>query len=383
MALHHHHLLPLLLMENKSQTLPCSLGMRLINVRSFSYKLRSIKNLLLRFLVSPQHVRYGLHFKLLIAMLPLNVFIGYVIIYVNSTKTFSTTIRATKPAPLFRDVVSQSESHELFRSSLHGTITPSAAFNAQHNITNSQDRGHAFSSRCMSSRGQGCGLNFHPPHYQLCQTNGHYASSCPSLASYATQASSTDESLAKAFHAQCRVTTNSLNWHVDSGATDHMTSSCDSLHQSAPYKVNANVLFRNGHILLITNTGPSIISNNNHLRNVLVIPHLTKKLLSISKLTTDYPVDVLFSQPFFLIQVWNTKQVLARGSCENGLYVLKDEHHALVSTTCVPKKASYELWHALLGHVSFDVISVLNKLGGLAPICSKDGYRYYVAFIDD
>ncbi|GJR59577.1 ribonuclease H-like domain-containing protein [Tanacetum coccineum] len=173
--------------------------------------LRSMKNLLLRFLVLPQHIRYGLHLKSLIAMISLNVFIRYVILYVNSTKTFSTTIRATKPAPLFRDVVSQSESHELFRSSLHGTITPSAAFNAQHNITNSQDRGHAFSSRGMSSRGRGCGSNRRPPHYQLCRTNGQYASSCPSIASYTTQASSTDESLARAFHAQCNVTTNSLD----------------------------------------------------------------------------------------------------------------------------------------------------------------------------
>lgn len=124
-----------------------------------------------------------------------------------------------------------------------------------------------------------------------------------------------------------------------------------------------------------------------------------------------------------------TKQVLARGSCENGLYVLKDETHAFVATTGVSKRASYELWNARLGHVSFDVISTLNKLGvlsitsllpkptvctpcklakgqqlsfndnskrsshpldlihcdlwGPAPVCSKDGYRYYVAFIDD
>ncbi|PWA68474.1 zinc finger, CCHC-type, Gag-polypeptide of LTR copia-type [Artemisia annua] len=185
-------------------------------------------------------------------------------------------------------MVSQEESHELFLSSLHGTTTPPAAFNAQHNSTNSQGHGRAFSSRGTSSRGRGRGSNRHPPHCQLCRTNGHYASSCPSLPSYATQASSTDESLAKAFHAQCHVTTNSPDWYVDSGATDHMTSSCDSLHQSAPYKGKASVLFGNGHTLPIIHKSSSLISNNILLWDVLVIPHLTKKLLSIIQKISFY-----------------------------------------------------------------------------------------------
>ncbi|GKE88687.1 hypothetical protein Tco_1566162 [Tanacetum coccineum] len=302
-ALHHHHPLPFLSMENKSR----SFGNRLINVRSFSYKLRVQKNLLLlMFLVSLQHVRYGLHLKPHIAMLPLNMFIPYVILYANSPKTFFTALRATKPLPLFRDLVSQADSHELFLS-FHGTTTPSAAFNAQYNTTNSQGRGRAFFSRGTSLRGRGRDSNCHPPHFELCRTNGHYASSCLSLASYATRASSTDESLAKAFHAQGHVTTNSPDWHVDSGAIDHMTSLCDSLHQSAPYKGNASVLFRNGHTLPITHKGSSTISNNIHLQNVLVIPHLKKKLLSVSKFTTDYLFDVLFSQTFFHIHDQNTK----------------------------------------------------------------------------
>ncbi|GKA34825.1 zinc finger, CCHC-type containing LTR copia-type gag-polypeptide, partial [Tanacetum coccineum] len=178
---------------------------------------------------------------------------------------------------------------------------------------NSHGRGGSFSSRGTSSRGRGRGQNRRPPHCQLCRTNGYYASACPSLATYATQASTTDESLAKAFHAQCHVTTNSPDWHVDSRATDHMTSSCDSLNYEAPYKGNAKVLYGNGKTLPITHKGSSIISNNIPLKNVLVIPSLTKKLLSVSKLTTDHPVDVLLSQPFFYIHDRITKKVLASG----------------------------------------------------------------------
>ncbi|GJV88661.1 retrovirus-related pol polyprotein from transposon TNT 1-94 [Tanacetum coccineum] len=346
-----------------------------------------------------------------------------------SYETFSTAIRATKPAPMFRDLVTQAESHELFLQSLHGTPTPPAVFHVETTNTDSA-QGGGRSNRGNHSRGRGRGHNRRPPHCQLCLTNGHYATTCPSLYTYATQASpSSDESLAKAFHAQCHVNTNTPNWHVDSGTTDHMTLACDSLHHSSPYPANAKVMFGNGKTLPITHTGSTTVSHDIPLRNVLVIPKLNKKLLSVSKLTTDHPVDVLFSQPFFYIHDRKTKRVLARGHCEHGLYVLKDEPTAFIATAKVIKPASYELWHARLGHVSFDVISTLNKLGvlsitsllpkpilctpcqlakgqrlpftinakrsshpldlihcdlwGPAPICSKDGYRYYVAFIDD
>ncbi|PWA53009.1 zinc finger, CCHC-type, Gag-polypeptide of LTR copia-type [Artemisia annua] len=72
-------------------------------------------------------------------------------------------------------------------------------------------------------RGRGRGQGRRTPHCQLCRTNGHYASACPDLSTYATRASSSDDSLAKAFHALCHVTTNTPDWHVDSGATDHMS----------------------------------------------------------------------------------------------------------------------------------------------------------------
>lgn len=156
-----------------------------------------------------------------------------------SYETFSTAIRATKPAPLFRDLVTQAESHELFLQSLHGTPTPPAAFHVQNTNNNyAQGRGRSVNSHGNNSRGRGRGRR--PPHCQLCRTNGHYASSCPNLHTYATKANSSDDSLAKAFHAQCHVTTNTPDWHADSGATDHMTPTCDSLNHVAPYPGSEN-----------------------------------------------------------------------------------------------------------------------------------------------
>lgn len=152
-----------------------------------------------------------------------------------SYETFSTAIRATKPAPVFRDLVTQAESHELFLQSIHGAPTPPAAFHVQQHQS-SPGRGRFTSYRGNNSRGgRGRGQGRRPPHCQLCRNNGHYASSCPNLHTYASQAASSDESLSKAFHAQCHVTTNTPDWHVDSGATAHMTPDRETLHHSAPY----------------------------------------------------------------------------------------------------------------------------------------------------
>ncbi|GKD85196.1 zinc finger, CCHC-type containing LTR copia-type gag-polypeptide [Tanacetum coccineum] len=140
----------------------------------------------------------------------------------------------------YKEVAIYQESHELFLISLHdtNTTTPPAAFNAQHTINKSgHGRGQAFTSRGNTSRGRGR----RTPHCQLCRTNGHCASSCPNLSTYATRAASTDESLAQAFHAKCHVTTNNPDWHVDSGATDHMTPNFESLHHSTPYQGNEKV----------------------------------------------------------------------------------------------------------------------------------------------
>lgn len=81
-----------------------------------------------------------------------------------------------------------------------------------------------------------------------------------------------------------------------------MTYSTNNVSQTAPHSGKMKVTFGNGNKLPISHVGNSTVSKNLLLRDVLVIPHLTKNLLSISKLTMDHPIDVLFSQPFFTIQ---------------------------------------------------------------------------------
>ncbi|KAJ9555163.1 hypothetical protein OSB04_009777 [Centaurea solstitialis] len=320
-----------------------------------------------------------------------------------SFETFSTTQRVVKPSPAFRDLLSQAEGHELFLQSIHGSSAPQAAFTATQNR-----------SRTQPQIGVVAGALTAVGVFQVAEAGvvAHLIVSSVALMS------------------QCHVHDSSPDWYVDSGATAHMTPSPSNLDTSKQYKGQDHVSFGNGTSLSVSRIGHSSLPNNIKLLDVLVVPHLTKNLLSISKLTNDQPIDVLFSDSFFVLQNRLTKDILARGRVEHGLYILEQGHKSfLAKLSSTRLLASFELWHNRLGHVAFDVISFLAKtkrlsltsilpaphlcsscqlakskrlpfdinpkrslhvldlvhcdLWGPAPVMSKDGYRYYIIFVDD
>ncbi|KAL9996686.1 putative GAG-pre-integrase domain-containing protein [Helianthus debilis subsp. tardiflorus] len=130
-------------------------------------------------------------------------------------------------------------------------------------------------------------------------------------------------------------------------------------------KVMKRFYFGNGESLPITHIGNTELFGKLALNDVLVVPNITKNLLAIGKLTQDNAVDVLFSHPYFYIQDRKTKQTLAQGCREDDLYVLRNNNEAFVSTHSCPK-ASFEQWHARLGHVNFDIITLLKNNGCLS-----------------
>ncbi|KAK9073175.1 hypothetical protein SSX86_007499 [Deinandra increscens subsp. villosa] len=356
---------------------------------------------------------------------------------------FSTTIRAMSPIPSFQNVVARAESHETFSRAVQGPATPPVAFAAQSNRgrgnnnnrshnqhRNSRGNGRNFRPYRNNRGGRGYGSNRHVAPTvnepcQLCNVEGRKANKCPTHVSY----SASEAHLSSAFQSQCNVNPNSANWYVDSGATDHMANSPGIVSNPLACHGNNNVYFGNGTSLPISHKGHHILHNDIKLNDILVVPNLTKNLLSVAKLTNDNNIDVIFSRNQFFLQDRSTRQVLAQGKCEDGLYVLNQDHVVFTATSSLCNKASYELWHSHLGHASFDTIKLLNKVGminvtallpkpelcspcqmskshrlpfddnlkrashpleivhcdlwGPAPITSHEGYKYYVAFIDD
>lgn len=218
-----------------------------------------------------------------------------------SFETFSTAVRTTKPTPSFRDLLAQAESHELFLRSIHGEPpTPPVAFNSQNTCSQSQPRGRGGRYRGSGySGGRGRGRRL--PQCQLCHDSGHYANKCPSLATFASQTPTIDDNLSKAFQAQCYVNPSYPDCLMDSGATDHMTSSPVNMKTQAPAPGDVKVTFGNGKTLPVTHIGHTTILPKLALKDVLVVPKLTNNLLFVSKLTTDNFVDVLFSHPHFYV----------------------------------------------------------------------------------
>ncbi|KAK9078295.1 hypothetical protein SSX86_002352 [Deinandra increscens subsp. villosa] len=365
---------------------------------------------------------------------------------------FSMMTKALSPNAPFSDLLSKAQSYELLAKAVSNlNPKPSVAFAAQstpasnpapaptapanrrfndnrHNRNNGNSRykGNRNSDPC-----QWCGIHGHKAHKcrKLLQLV-NASSKSEATSSSSNVASVDEEALAKAFTAQCNANNSDPDWYVDSGASDHMTGSKISIKNIVPKLGNKSVTFGNGEKLEITHKGDTLMANNLKLNDILIVPNIKKNLLSVSKLTKNNNVDVLFSHSKFYIQDRVTKQVLAEGQCEDGLYVLQNNNmnKAFVATTSCPK-ASFEDWHSRLGHVSFDSILLLQKSGvigltsilpkpglcapcqmakaqklpfndnekramnpldlihcdlwGPSPITSLNGYRYYAAFVDD
>ena len=81
-----------------------------------------------------------------------------------------------------------------------------------------------------------------------------------------------------------------------------MTPDLSHLDQASNYTRKNRVVVGNGAFLPITHTDTISHIPSLELLDVLVISRLTKNLLSISKLTSDFPLAVTFINNFFSIQ---------------------------------------------------------------------------------
>ncbi|CAN1178761.1 hypothetical protein LINPERHAP2_LOCUS33840 [Linum perenne] len=91
------------------------------------------------------------------------------------------------------------------------------------------------------------------------------------------------------------------SWIIDTGASDHITCSLD--HFSSYEPINPlSVTLPTGHSVQATHIGTIFLSNKIVLHRVLYIPQFSFNLLSVSRLTSDFPVSFIFSGSQCLIQ---------------------------------------------------------------------------------
>ena len=275
-----------------------------------------------------------------------------------------------------------------------------------------------------SSNGAGAGAGNRPT-CQICGKYGHSANACYrrfdlhfAVAEQQPQANV--------------LTTNyqaGAEWYPDSGSSHHVTSSAQHLDTSQEYSGTDHVIVGNGEFLPITHIGSASIqtqTGNLPLLDVLVCPEITKSLLSVSKLTDDYPCSVTFDSTSVCVLDKATHKVLSQGNKTKGLYCLDNPQFMSIYSSR-QQSSSDVVWHKRLGHPNDQVLQHLSstkaiqinktikslceacQLGktcklpfsssdfqssrvlerihsdvwGPAPVVSVQGFRYYVVFIDN
>jgi len=290
---------------------------------------------------------------------------------------------------------------------------------------NYSTRGRGFQQQFLSLSSQSSGER---PTCQICGKRGHPAIQCWHRFDESYQYS---EAAAAAFSAlHITDVTDDGAWVPDSAATAHITNNGQRLQQSQPYYGNDTIMASDGNFLPITHIGSASLpstSGNLPLKDVLVCPDIAKSLLSVSKLTKDYPCSFTFDANGVLVKDKATSKVLTMGSStSDGLYKLENPKFQMFYSTR-QVKASDAVWHMRLGHPNPQVLQLLSlskaikinkstnaacescRLGkssrlpfsssefiasrplervhcdlwGPAPVSSVQGFQYYVIFIDN
>lgn len=115
------------------------------------------------------------------------------------------------------------------------------------------------------------------------------------------------------------------DWHPDTAATHHITNDPQHLLSAVPYEGHDSVIVGNGDFLPITHIGSiplPALSGNLNLNEVLICPNITKSLLSVSKLTNDYPCEFTFDSTHVYVKDKTTQHLLCQGRKDKGLYRL-------------------------------------------------------------
>jgi hypothetical protein len=222
------------------------------------------------------------------------------------------------------------------------------------------------------------------------------------------------------------------SWFLDSGATTHVTPDLNCLSSSQPYTGTDVVHMGNGTWLKISHIGSTILSTSGQplvLTNVLHVPLITKKLLSIQQLTQDNNVLIEFTSTSYFIKDKHTRRTILTGILTNGLYVLDTD---VSSSRSIPyalqaSHLSADIWHSRLMHCSSSLVSTIRRINdipmspttstfyshcskvkahklpfqpstatttaplqvihtdlwGPSPISSHNGHRFYVHFTDE
>ena len=155
---------------------------------------------------------------------------------------------------------------------------------------------------------------------------------------------------------------NNQEWVMDLGASSHMASDHGTISTLSPSTSSNQIIVGNGNSLPVTHVGSHtfpIHPKPMHLKNVLIVPQIIKKLISIRQFTLDNSCSIEFDPLGFSMKDLLTKDVILRCNSFGPLYSFcrAPQAQALVAAT-----TTTELWHRRLGHPGHHTMSRLQHL---------------------
>jgi hypothetical protein len=130
------------------------------------------------------------------------------------------------------------------------------------------------------------------------------------------------------------------------------------------YSGSNSVIIGDGSSIPIITIGDSCIKQKGKtlpLYDVLLVPDLKKNLLSISQLTSQFPVNCEFSNVDFCVKEHKTGHQLITRKKKGDLYVLSNVPEAHFSYRF--KSGTANIWHQRLGHPQASAVPLLKNKG--------------------
>lgn len=145
----------------------------------------------------------------------------------------------------------------------------------------------------------------------------------------------------QAFYAGTEASFNNQWWYPDSGASHHVTPEASNVSDSISLPGTEQVFMGNGQGLSINSVGsmsfplPHKPNLSLTLSNLLLVPHITKNLMSVSKFAQDNSVFFEFHPKFCVVKSQASSEVLLRGLVgDDGLYKFPNPAASQLSKSC-------------------------------------------------
>ncbi|KAH9698856.1 retrovirus-related pol polyprotein from transposon RE1 [Citrus sinensis] len=157
------------------------------------------------------------------------------------------------------------------------------------------------------------------------------------------------------------------NWYLDSGATHHLTNDMRKMTMTEPFAGNSKLIIRNGTGLYITHVGNAVLRMHNSsahntlkLNNMLLVPQISKNLISISQLTKDNNIVIEFTGKSCFVKDKVKNLIILQGKAEKGLYRLLLFPSNKVSSQSFQR--SLEATQSKISNVPLSMFSVVQSV---------------------